>query len=138
MIVIDSSFLVKLVLDEPGSEKARRLVREWIASGEQLATLDMALIEALNALWKRTIKLGDLDRAEALSAAEDILKVWRALRTYPSVEVATDAFETAIEVGLTVYDSLYLQLALSKGGKLATFDKKLSKKALELGLLVYH
>ena len=55
MIVLDASFLVKLVVEEEGSKEARRLVRDWIGGGEVLATVDIALAEALRSI---TVLLG--------------------------------------------------------------------------------
>jgi len=42
LIVLDSSFLVKLVLEENESSKAREMARSWSAIGEVLVTLDIA------------------------------------------------------------------------------------------------
>ena len=137
MIVLDASFLVKLVLGEEGSEKARNLTRSWAAGGEVLATLDLALPEALNALWKHSTKTGDLSPEETVNAAEDLLKVWATLRVYPAREVAIEALRLALEEKVTVYDALYIQLAKSTKAALATFDQKQYKTATKEGITAY-
>ncbi|MEB3692036.1 MAG: hypothetical protein G5Z43_001347 [Caldisphaeraceae archaeon] len=40
MIVLDASFLVKLILEEKGSEKARNPARSWTKNVEAQATMD--------------------------------------------------------------------------------------------------
>lgn len=50
-------------------------------------------------------------------------------------QVWTDAVELADLHGLTLYDSLYLELSLRIGLPLATLDKRLAKAALEKGVL---
>ena len=137
MIVLDASFLVKLVLEEEGSQKARELVRSWARGGEALITIDLALPEALNAIWKHALKVGDLSRDEAIESAEDLLKIWDTLRVYTSKNLAGSAFRLALEEGVTVYDALYIQLAQSTKSSLATFDKRLSRTALKRGVPVY-
>ena len=129
MIVLGSSFIAKLVLGEEGSEEARRLTRLWANRGEVLATIDIALPEALNAIWKHCLKVGDLSREEAVSSVDDLLNLWSKLRVYSSREVAEHAFKLALEEGITVYDALYIQLAKSTRAGLATFDEKLNKVA---------
>ena len=47
----------------------------------------------------------------------------------------TDTVELADEHGLTLYDGLYLELALRTGLLLATLDKRLAKAALDIGRL---
>ena len=41
MIVLDASFIAKLVLEEEGSEDAWLLTRSWILNGEILAAPDI-------------------------------------------------------------------------------------------------
>ncbi len=71
---------MKLVLDEEGSEKSRNMARLWARGGEALATIDLALPEVLNAIWKHTLKIGDLSRDDATDSVRDLLKIWAALR----------------------------------------------------------
>ena len=45
-----------------------------------------------------------------------------------------DLVELATEAQLTVYDSIYLELAIRYEVPLATYDKKLAKAAIKLGI----
>ena len=94
-----------------------------------LATIDLALPEALNTIWKHCLKIGDLSREEAVSSVEDLLNLWSKLKIYSSREVAEQAFMLALEEGVTVYDALYIQLAKSLRAELASFDEKLNRVA---------
>ena len=138
MIVLDASFLVKLVLGENDSRKARNLARSWARSGEALVTVDLALPEALNTIWKHSLKIGDLSWDEAVNSAVDLLKMWATLRVYPSKKVAEEAFRLASGENITVYDALYIQLAKSIRAGLATFDEKLSRIAAKHGVTTHH
>ncbi len=137
MIVLDASFLVKLVLEEEGSDTARELLRLWVRSMEALVTVDLALPEALNAIWKHSSRIGDLSQEEAMESAADFLRIWDKLKVIPSVELAKKALKLALEEDITVYDALYLQLAKSAGAGLATFDGRLSDVAKEHGIETY-
>jgi len=137
LIVLDASFLVKLVLEENGSDKARELTRIWARNREVMATIDLALPETLNAIWKHSRKIGDLDIDEAFESARDLLKLWVTLKVYSSEEVAGEAFKLAVKEDITVYDALYIQLARSMRAGLATFDDKLAGIAIKYGLAIH-
>lgn len=129
MIVLDASFLVKLVITEEGSDKARKLMRLWVSSGEHLVVTEQALLEALNAIWKHSVKTGEIGEREALEAAEDLIAIWSKLDVTPVSDTVHEAFRLAMEERITVYDAAYLSLAMSRNAGLATFDKELSKAA---------
>ncbi|MET1159545.1 MAG: type II toxin-antitoxin system VapC family toxin [Thermoprotei archaeon] len=137
MIVLDASFLVKLILSEEGSRKARDLTRLWIRKGEMLLTIDLALPEALNAVWKHALKIHDIDKGEAIEAVKDLLKLWTKLRIHSSKEIAEEAFKLALDEDITVYDALYIQLAKSTGAGLATFDKKIAEIAMKHNIITH-
>jgi predicted nucleic acid-binding protein len=124
-------------LEEEGSREARSLARSWATSGRIMATIDLTLPEAMNAIWKHSVKIGDLSREEAVRCIEDLLGIWGTLKTYSSREVAGEAFRLALEEDITVYDSLYIQLAKHIKTSLATFDKKLSSIVAKHGIATY-
>jgi len=136
LIVLDALFLVKLVLEE-GSGRARSLVRSWVRLGEILATVDLALPEALNALWEHARKIGDLSWDGVIEGVRDFIGIWSKLKVYSSVEVAEDAFKLALEEDITVYGALYIQLAKRLKAGLASFDDRMSRVAVKHGVAVY-
>lgn len=124
-LLLDTSIIVKLIIEEPGSQRARIRVKEALAQGHTLISVDETLPEALNTLWKHTKIHRDLDAEEAMRAAEDLLLLWNRIRIIPSREVSTDALRIAIELGLSIYDSLFLAASRKTTSTLYTADKKL-------------
>jgi len=137
LIILDASFIVKLVLQEENSSQTRVLLHNLILEGEHFATVDLALPEALNAIWKHATGIGDISREEALQAAVDLLKIWKKLKQYQSISMAEEALKLALKEEITVYDALYLQLAKTNGGKLATYDKEMRRIAKKHGVRLY-
>ncbi len=136
MIVLDASFLVKLVVEEEGSEQAERLVLKWLSRGEKLTTIDIALAEAANALWKHYSIHRDLGLEEFKEAIKDLQLLWNKITHHPTSQLLPQAVEEAVSLNITVYDALYLSAAIRENAVLATFDSKLAEKAREKGLQV--
>ena len=128
-LLLDSSVLVKLVVNEPGSEDAREAVKKHLREGYKLQTVDVALPEALNALWKHVKIHNDLSEKEAEHVIEDLQRIWNSLYVVSSHEVARRAFQIAVESSLTVYDSLFIAAAVYHSAKLFTADVKLFKSS---------
>ena len=52
-VVVDSCVIAKWVLPEMDSVQATHLLTTAVGNGERLFALDIALIEAINAVWGR-------------------------------------------------------------------------------------
>ena len=137
MIVLDASFLVKLVLEEKGSDTAEKLFKDWVIRGEDIVTVDIALSESFNALWKHYTLLKDLDRNTLNEASKDLLTLWNKLSIIPTAEVVYKALDISIKYNITIYDSLYLALTQHHKASLATFDQRQREIAIKLGLKTY-
>jgi predicted nucleic acid-binding protein len=110
--------LVKIITKELGWEKLEELLR----GGE---TLDLALVEVSNAIWKKTVLLGMMryeDSIIALKAVKELLP--QLLVVHKSVDFLQRAMEISLKEKIPIYDSLYIALAEDKGEKLITGDKK--------------
>jgi Predicted nucleic acid-binding protein, contains PIN domain len=110
--------LVKIITKEPGWENLEELLR----GGE---TLDLALVEVSNAIWKKTVLLGMMkyeDSTIALKAVKELLP--QLLVVHKSVDFLQRAMEISLKEKLPIYDSLYIALAEDKGEKLITEDEK--------------
>ena len=110
--------MVKIITKEPGWEKLDELLR----GGE---TLDLALVEVSNAIWKKTVLLGMMkyeDSIIALKAVKELLP--QLLVVHESVDFLQRAMEISLKEKIPIYDSLYIALAENKGEKLITGDKK--------------
>ena len=110
--------MVKIITKELGWEKLEELLR----GGE---TLDLALVEVSNAIWKKTVLLGMMkyeDSIIALKAVKELLP--QLLVVHKSVDFLQRAMEISLKEKIPIYDSLYIALAEDKGEKLITGDKK--------------
>lgn len=124
-VVVDASVAVKWFLPEPYARAARRV----LAGRRTLLAPDLIWAEVSNVLWKR------LQRAEITrEVAERILRDFRRfpLRTDAAKRLLEPAWALAAQWGVSVYDGLYLALAISRRCRLVTADRSLieaTKKA---------
>ena len=117
MYLFDASSIVNLV--------KKRVVRVF-AYG---ATTDLALYEALNAVWKESKLLKRIDEETALEYVDILSMVFKVIKKI-SIEGSEDeVFKLALREGLTVYDASYLYPAIRDELTLVTDDKRLLDKA---------
>jgi predicted nucleic acid-binding protein len=83
---------------------------------------DLMFPEVGNILWKK-MRRGDLTEQQARGIAH--LVAVAPLEVHPSAPLLEAAFEVATRTGRTVYDSLYVALAVQLGGRLVTADERL-------------
>lgn len=117
--VVDSSVVMKWYVPEVHQAEALRLR----ASGAALHAPGLVNVEMAAILWKK-LRKGELTRRDA----DDILNDFTALATvtrYPSGPLVLSALDIAHRSGRTVYDCLYLALAVQLGGRMVTADEKL-------------
>jgi predicted nucleic acid-binding protein len=128
-LILDSNILVKLVMNEPRSKEARTTVANVLKKGYTLYTVDLALAEGLNAIWKHAGVLKDLKVEEANPAAEDLTRIYDGLNIIAAREVTTEAMHVALTQNITVYDALYIAAAQKTNSTLYTADRKLHEAA---------
>ncbi len=125
-LAVDASVAVKWLIEEEGSDAARRLV----ASGEDLHAPRLMASEVANALWRKA-RLGEIDhgRARALTAAIPEMPVlWNADET-----LTVDALRFALTLDRAVYDCVYLALARRIDGRLVTADARFASALAQTG-----
>lgn len=117
-LVVDASVAIKWYVPEVHSAVAARLLE----GADELLAPDLIFPEFGNILWKKR-RLGEIREAEA----REILKALRTvpLQVYPSEPLLDAAFEIAIGLNRSVYDSLYVALAESQDCRFVTADRKL-------------
>ena len=116
--VVDANVAAKWFLPEIHDASALRL----LDPASQLHVPDLLFAEMGNLLWKR------ITRSElSLKQTRDILDAVRLmpLQIWPSPPLILMAFEIAYETRRTVYDSIYVALAISLKCHLVTADVKL-------------
>ncbi len=114
-IVVDASIALKWVLEEPGSDAAEELLEK------DLAAPSLWLLEAGNALWRRTVR-GELTRAEAVERLTELTKA--PVASVPLEQDLPEALRLALQLNHPVYDCLYLALAKRLGTFVVTADTR--------------
>lgn len=120
VFVVDASVVIKWFVPEIHSEAACRL----LAATHQYLSPDLLFPEVGNAIWKK-VRRGELTAEEGQRLAVDISSI--AVETVSTRGLMIDAHALAITTGLTVYDAMYLALAVRLKTELVTADDRLSR-----------
>ena len=130
MIVIDASALVAFFLREEGWENLKPYMKTGFS-------VDHVVKEFYNAVWKATYLLKTLDYESARKVLELFNSYIKNNLILELEEKYIDkALNIALEAGITLYDSLYIALALDKKTPLLTLDEKQRDTAPKLGVKV--
>ena len=120
VFVVDASVVLKWFVPEIHSDAARRL----LLATHQYFSPDLLFPEVGNAIWKK-VRRGELTAEEGQRLAVDISSI--AVETVSTRGLMIDAHALAITTGLTVYDAMYLALAVRLKTELITADDRLSR-----------
>lgn len=123
MKVIDASSLAKFVNRESGW----KAVEYHLVEG--CITLELAIKEVLNSIWKRYVK-GELNLELVQKIMLEIINNF-PVKTVDQNTLLSEAIKISLKHKITIYDSLYLALAVKEGLELITSDEKQYKIALE-------
>lgn len=116
-VVVDASVAVKWFVPEIHSDAAERL----LDPSYSLSAPDLIVVEVGNTLWKK-VRRGELTP----DAASKILNVLEEIdiELAPSAGLVAPALGFATSLDRSVYDALYLTLAIAHDGVLVTADRK--------------
>jgi predicted nucleic acid-binding protein len=106
-VIVDSCVMAKWVLPEADSAQAMRLLTEVIARGERLVALDIALVEAMNAVWGQRHR-GLIPLEDARGFVRDLLG--SPVHFQPAEGRLLPAFEIAVKYDRAIYDALFVAL----------------------------
>ena len=120
VFVVDASVVLKWFVPEIHTDAARRL----LAASHDFLSPDLLFPEVGNAIWKK-VRRGELTTEEGQRLAADISSV--AVETVSTRDLMTDAHALAVTTGLTVYDAMYLALAIRLETELITADARLGQ-----------
>jgi predicted nucleic acid-binding protein len=130
-LVVDASVVIKWFIPEGGSEAAREL----LAEDHVFHAPDFVFAEIGNVIWKK-VRRGDLGADEASHLIADIGKV--PLQTVSVRSLAADALRVAIATRQTMYDALYLVLAVKLKSQFITADGRLFRSLAATPELAHH
>ena len=117
MRVADSSYIVEGLL------KRKELLEE-----DFILTLDLAVYETANAIWKHQCLLKDLkDGSPFVSILHGLIESGRLGVIHPRSELVEKAYSLAAKHRRPVYDTVFVVLAQELGLELGTFDERQSK-----------
>ena len=125
--VIDASAVAAAFFQEEHTAVARSL----LVSQRPLCAPDLIVAELANVIWKRHVRR-EIDDGEARALLADFLSL--PLLLTPSGELVEPALELALRTGRTVYDCLYVALAVKTKSVLVTADKRLANALAGTGL----
>lgn len=117
-VVIDASVAVKWFVPEELSTEARRL----LAPEYQLLAPDLLWAELGSVLWKRQ-RRRELDAEMARRLLRDFSRI--PIEFHSCERWTEPALVLAMRHGVTVYDGLYLALAVGTRCRLVTADRRL-------------
>jgi predicted nucleic acid-binding protein len=116
--VVDASVAVKWMLPEPLAAEAARLQ----SPQHELHAPSFLEVELANVLWKK-LRQGLLTRAEADAFIAQLPNL--ALTRHADSPLIPAAFDLAHRTGRTVYDCVYLALAIQLRSRMVTTDDRL-------------
>jgi len=121
--VLDVSVAVKWFLpDESFSDEALALLRDYREAKIDFIAPDFFWPEFGNVIWKAVRR----KRCSAETSAEALHQIFELkLKTVPSADLVDDALALALATGQTVYDSLYVVLAMRSDVEMITADERL-------------
>ena len=123
---VESTALVKLILDEPGSAALARWLDELLDAGGSALTSDLGRTEAYRAVAR--------NKPPALSGARLILDSFLRIRVAEQTYVLAMELEPAV---LRTLDALHLAVVLGLDGRCAgivTYDRRIVEAAERVGI----
>ena len=131
VFVVDASVVIKWFVPEIHREAAGRLLE----TADHYLAPDLLFSEIGNAIWKK-VRRKELTSRQGRELAADISTV--AVETVSARSLFEDAFGVAIATGLTVYDAMYLALAVRLDTKLITADDRLVRTVASHRMIAGH
>jgi predicted nucleic acid-binding protein len=113
----------------------RKIKEKTVEFLVNVATLDLALYELGNFIWKECILKKNINKEEALNMVKDLTEIL-GLMDLEKIEKedVRNVMMIALDLKLTFYDASYLYVAKSKDKILVTNDNELLDKAKRIGV----
>ena len=119
-LVVDASVATKWLIDEEGSEAALRLrTAEY-----DLVCPDLLFLEVGNVVWRK-VRASEIEESDGRAMVAAILEA--PFHVEPAAALLPAAWEIAVQHDRSVYDGVYLALAVALDAPLVTADRRLSR-----------
>lgn len=119
VFVVDASVVIKWLVPEVHSGAARNLLHYE----HQYVAPDLLFAETTNTIWKK-VRRGEVSPRDGERLVADVGRA--AVETVPCRALAADAYALASASGRTVYDAMYLALAVRLDTRMITADERLA------------
>ena len=117
-VVVDASVVVKWYVPEIHSDAAHWLLQR----NHQFLAPDLLFAEIGNVVWKK-VRRGELSQKDGRELVRDVAKT--SIESVSSQALINDAYPLAVATERTVYEALYLALALRLDTVFITADERL-------------
>lgn len=121
-VVLDASVIAKCLVPEPDSDKSKALMLEWTQGRLDVIAPDILRAEVAGVLWKRATR-GLISSARSESLYRDFVEL--GIPTAPIEDLVGQALRMALRYRHSVYDGLYVVLALDMGWDFVTANERL-------------
>ena len=125
-LVVDASVAVKWCLPSQREEfvaQAEELLNSYRRNEVLFLVPDLFWVELASALWK-AMRRAEISADEATSALSFVRDL--GIATIPCADLVPQALLLAVSHGRTVYDSLYVALAMQSESEMITADERLA------------
>lgn len=126
LVVVDANVAAKWFLPAKGETlagEAFTLLEQYAKDEIRFLVPDLFWVEFANVMWK-AVRLGRFSNASAAAALAALTQ--HNFPTVPSLNLLYDAFQIATAFERTVYDCLYVALAVRSKAQLITADERLA------------
>ncbi len=124
VVVVDASVAVKWIILETGRESALDLLRR-VVSGEVIMIAPRALMEEVASALSKRVRRKQLTATQARAAFRYF--DWRRPRLVEDPQLLVEALDLSLRHHLSLWDSLYVALAVRLRCNLVTADERLHR-----------
>ena len=125
---IDASVMARwFLVGEEFEEQALKIRNDYAGGLIELYAPDLIIYEVLNSIWKAVVRKL-MDRDDAMKCIEVLFKLLPEICRLDEHDMGR-ALSIAVREKLTVYDALYVVVAMKTNSSLVTADRELYEKA---------
>ena len=125
---IDASVMARwFLVGEEFEEHALKIRNDYAGGLIELYAPDLIIYEVLNGIWRAVVRRL-MDRDDAMKCIEVLFKLLPEICRLDEHDMGR-ALSIAVREKLTVYDALYVVVAMKTNSSLVTADRELYEKA---------